>query len=257
MADSEFQSLVDPLEMPNPSYPSYPNPLLDESTAHNPVFPSSFATEGFQYISSPDPPYLYHAGGTTLANPTPPTLPHSSPPLYPPSLAEPPNITPGAMSAFDQAQDQTPPSTSTTSDGFWGSAATHAAPPFPPATANLATDPSNTVYTCQCVTDGSLCNAAVGGSARAVRDHLRVDHALRCVGKDRVVCPWAGCSRTLQRESIPRHILSCHFRAGVLCVECGLTLSRSDVRYSHARVCRRRRQTASQLDSNVSSANAG
>ena len=255
----EFHSLQadHPLEMTNPSYPNYPNQLFGESTVQNAVSPSSFANEGLQHISSAVPPYPHQADGTTpvaLSSHSSSVLPHSSAPLTTQTLPEPTNVALEAMSTFNQAQDQIPPSTSTTFDEFGGSVTTHPALPAPPATASLAMDPLDAVYTCQCVTDGSPCNAAVGGSVPAVRDHLKRDHAFRSVGKKGVVCPWVGCSRTLQRESIPRHIVTCHFRVRVLCIECGLTLSRRDVQSSHAKACRGRRRTASRLDCNESSA---
>jgi hypothetical protein len=242
-----------------PSLPSYLNPPLDESTAHNPVpASSSFANGEPPYdIPSAEQLYLHQVDETTpeaLLSPRPSALPRSSASLtalHPQSLSEPSNVTFGTMSTFDQTQAQAVihlPSTSTPFYGFGGDTATLPAPPVPLATAGPAPVPSNTVHICQYVTSGSPCNAAVSGSPRAVRDHLKQVHEFRSTGKDLVVCLWAGCGKTLRRENIPRHIVTCHFRVRVSCIECGLSLSRRDVQYSHARACRARRRTASQLD---------
>ena len=165
----------------------------------------------------------------------------------PRSLLEPTNVPLSATSAFHQTRIQPsiqPPSTSTTYHRLRIATAL-SAPLVPPTTANSAADHSNTLYHCQFVTGGSPCNVMVLGNVRSVRDHLNWSHEFRGAGKDMVECLWMGCERRLQRESIPRHIVTCHLRVGVRCGRCGLRLSRSDVQYSHAKVCHAGRPTAS------------
>ncbi|KAG8213514.1 hypothetical protein J3R82DRAFT_10146 [Butyriboletus roseoflavus] len=235
------------------SVPSLPN-YLDPLPAQSPY--------DFFYTNQPR---LYQADETTpvaLPAPGPPGLPYSSVTLttrYPRSLPEPTNDLLSATSAFDQVQIQAsnhPLSTSTTFHESGRIAPALSAPPIPPATANPAADHSNTVHHCQCVTGGSPCNGMVQGTIRSIRDHLNRTHRLRGPGKDMVDCLWVGCERRLQRENIPRHIVTRHLRVKVSCVNCGLRLSRRDVQYSHAKTCRAGRRTASRPDSNPSSANA-
>lgn len=211
------------------------------------------------YLNSqlvPDPyvnqQHLHQADETTPeALPTSglPRLPCSAPlaARRPRNLPEPTNVPLNSTSALGQTQIQVathPSSTSTTLYEFGGNATAPPAPPVPLATVNPATDHSNTIHTCQCVTGGSPCNAVMDGSVRFVRDHLNGVHGFRGTGKDLVECLWGGCEKKLQRESIPRHIVTCHLRVKVSCVECGLLLSRSDVQYSHAKTCRARRRNA-------------
>lgn len=238
--------------------PNYLNSLPEQSIS--PV--SSFANGEPPYgIPYADQSHLHQADETMpepLPAPRPSGLPYSAP-GRPRSFPEFTNTPLNTTSASDQTQIQAaihPPSTSTTLHQFGANAAAPSAPPVPLATANTVTDDSNTVHTCQCVTGGSPCNATLIGSVRSVRDHLNGAHEFRGVGKDTVKCLWARCQKVLQRENIPRHIVTCHLHVKVRCVGCGLSLSRSDVQYSHARVCRARRQTASHLDSDVSSANS-
>jgi hypothetical protein len=114
------------------------------------------------------------------------------------------------------------------------------------------TTPSNTIHICRC---SSACNAVLNGSIRAVRSHLKQEHQFRGAAKESIRCLWAGCQRILQRENIPRHIITRHLRVKVSCPACGIALSRRDVQYSHARVCRAKGQaSSSQLRTDVSSA---
>lgn len=97
------------------------------------------------------------------------------------------------------------------------------------------TTPSNTAHVCRC---SSACNAVLNGSIQAVRSHLKEEHQFHGAAKESIRCLWAGCERTLQRENIPRHIITRHLRVKVSCPACGMALSRRDVQYSHAKVCR-------------------
>lgn len=238
-----------------PSLPNHPNLPLEESAAHSAVSVLGLVVGDppctIPHVHQPRPCRTDETAPKAISACSPFGLPYSSAPpttLRPQGLPASTNVPLSSASASDQTQIQAavhPPSTSMTFHTF---DTAHAAPHTP-----LTTDHSNTVHTCQCVTDGSPCNAEVEGTIRSVRDHLRRVHSFRSAGKDAIKCLWVGCENTLQRESIPRHIISRHLRVKVSCVECGLSLSRRDVRYSHARSCRARRQTASTLGSDVSS----
>ncbi|KAI9572366.1 hypothetical protein HD554DRAFT_1677396 [Boletus coccyginus] len=225
---------------------SLPEPTPDAMGAldqtRGQAVPSSSTFHGFWGNVAPVQPHLHEVAETaleTLHSFSPFTPPHSISPsttLHPQSLPEPTHIAPDAIDALNQTQAQAA-SSSSIFHGFGGNAHILPALPVPPSPANPTQAPLNTVHICQCVTGGSPCNAAVGGSTLAVRRHLKRAHGFCCVGKDRVTCLWPGCGKEMQRQSIPRHIVSCHFRAGVLCVECSAPLSRRDVRFSHAKAC--------------------
>ena len=250
VSEPGFRFLCAPPEAPIPPLPTFLNPLLHESTANNPVPALGFANGEPSYgVPYAEQPHLHQAEEATpeVLSPRPSALP-----LHPQNFPELTNVAFGAMSAFDQTQAQAaihPPPPSMTFHG--GSAAALPAPLVSLATTSPAPEPSNTVHICQCVTGGSPCNVAVSGCRPAVRDHLERVHKFSSKGKDRVVCLWRGCGKTLQRENIPRHIISCHFRVKVRCVKCGRHLSRRDVRYSHANACPARRRTVSWLDSGM------
>lgn len=141
--------------------------------------------------------------------------------------------------------------------GAFAGNATIALPLFPSPTVSTVnrvsvTTPSNTIHICRC---SSACNAVLNGSIQAVRGHLKQEHQFHGTAKESIRCLWAECQRILQRENIPRHIITCHLRVKVSCPECGMALSRRDVQYSHARVCRaNRRASSSRLRTDVSSA---
>ncbi|KAI9572364.1 hypothetical protein HD554DRAFT_1676311 [Boletus coccyginus] len=112
---------------------------------------------------------------------------------------------------------------------------------------------SNTTHICRY---SSTCNAVLDGTIHAVRTHLKQEHQFHGAAKQSIRCLWEGCGRILQRENIPRHIFTCHLRVKVSCRACGMILSRRDVQYSHARVCRATGQPSSQPRTDGSSANA-
>ncbi|KAF8836092.1 hypothetical protein BDN67DRAFT_363564 [Paxillus ammoniavirescens] len=139
-----------------------------------------------------------------------------------------------------------PPYNPTTAprDGFAGGTSTslhpsvaHVAPGHSPTSCT----PSNTAHVCQCVGGESPCRTLLTGNMKDLRGHLAYDHHFRTTGKKYHRCLWIGCDKWLQRENIPRHIISSHLRVKVGCETCGVELSRSDVRHSHAKRCPARR----------------
>ncbi|KAH7888442.1 hypothetical protein F5I97DRAFT_700812 [Phlebopus sp. FC_14] len=81
-------------------------------------------------------------------------------------------------------------------------------------------------------TPNSLCDVPLSNDIKEVRAHLKYHHGFYTVGKDSVPCIWTGCQQSLQRENIPRHIISQHLKAKVKCV-CGKTFCRQDVKMKH------------------------
>lgn len=242
-----------------PSLPNRPNLPPVGPPAYHTIPALSLADEEHPYtILHGDQPHLHQIDEATsedLPAPRSSELSYTSAPMILRAHA-PPEPTYVALSSVGvsdqtQARDAVHLPMSMAFCGFRGNEAAHAAPHTPPSviTANYATDHLNTVHTCQYVTGDSLCDADVGSTISSVRDHLKRVHAFRSAGKDVIKCLWAGCENALQRESIPRHIVSRHLRVKVSCVECGLPLSRRDVQHSHARACRARRQPAPDVSS--------
>ncbi|KIK81450.1 hypothetical protein PAXRUDRAFT_832857 [Paxillus rubicundulus Ve08.2h10] len=109
----------------------------------------------------------------------------------------------------------------------------YVAPGYSP-TSSVAFD---TTHVCQCVGGDSPCCTLLTGNTKELRDHLASDHHFRATGKKYHKCLWMGCVTRLQRENIPRHMISTHLRVKVRCETCNVELSRSDVRHSHAKRC--------------------
>ncbi|KAF9243546.1 hypothetical protein BU15DRAFT_59913 [Melanogaster broomeanus] len=54
-------------------------------------------------------------------------------------------------------------------------------------------------------------------------------------GKSTQRCRWAGCTKQLKQESIPRHVLSVHLRMTAMCQACGSSFARHDSLQRHTR----------------------
>ncbi|KAF9219553.1 hypothetical protein BS17DRAFT_788992 [Gyrodon lividus] len=94
-------------------------------------------------------------------------------------------------------------------------------------------------------TDGSVpCNVALNNDLRDLRPHFRKYHRLNTTGKYQTTCQWLGCSQTLQRENLLRHIVTCHLQIKVRCPDCDRKLARNDVWIKHALRCPKRRVVA-------------
>lgn len=94
------------------------------------------------------------------------------------------------------------------------------------------------VYQCQWFDDGRQCHEVVSGTKSAIGRHLQSAHAIRLKGgKSTQVCLWEGCQKTMQGESIARHILTVHIQDKALCPSCELPFARADSMQRHYRTC--------------------
>ncbi|KAG2038577.1 hypothetical protein BDR03DRAFT_299917 [Suillus americanus] len=87
------------------------------------------------------------------------------------------------------------------------------------------------VYECQL--EGVPCRMFVEGTTSAVSAHLR-GHGIIDSDSAKISCPWTGCSKTLKRGGLTRHILT-HLGVKVRCSMCGVVKCRRDLLRAHIR----------------------
>ena len=92
------------------------------------------------------------------------------------------------------------------------------------------------LFGCLWLTNGALCEMSVKADRRSIIEHLQHAHGIKTgEEKARKTCFWEGCRKTLNKESLPRHILAVHLKKGVHCAECGLLFAREDSLKRHLR----------------------
>ncbi|KAG1887809.1 hypothetical protein F4604DRAFT_1718695 [Suillus subluteus] len=77
------------------------------------------------------------------------------------------------------------------------------------------------------------CGMFVEGTTSALSAHLR-GHGVIGPDSTKISCPWAGCSKTLKRGGLTRHILT-HLGVKVQCSICGVVRCRRDLLRAHFR----------------------
>lgn len=92
-------------------------------------------------------------------------------------------------------------------------------------------------FQCQWTTRGTQCGALIAGDRRSVTSHLRDRHGDFSSDGTTIPCGWVGCTASMQRRNIPRHILACHLEVKVPCPRCGMYLSRADANRKHQQAC--------------------
>ncbi|KAF9227147.1 hypothetical protein BS17DRAFT_449528 [Gyrodon lividus] len=123
-------------------------------------------------------------------------------------------------------------------------------PTSPPQNTHVDPNSQNdlpTVHSCGWADVSVSCNAALSGNLRDLRRHLQKDHRVNTTRKCHTTCRWLGCSKILQRESLLRHIVTCHLQIKVRCPDCGRKLARSDVWIKHALICPKRKGVTSSI----------
>ncbi|KAF9223343.1 hypothetical protein BS17DRAFT_134875 [Gyrodon lividus] len=85
------------------------------------------------------------------------------------------------------------------------------------------------MYKCQWSIDGDRCLNLVHGDRRSIIGHLHEVHGMK-PGDEKVPqrCSWYSCTKTINKESIPRHILTVHLKEKAYCTWCGLSFARED-----------------------------
>jgi len=68
--------------------------------------------------------------------------------------------------------------------------------------------------------------------------HLSREHNV--VGHEKAprACLWRGCTDTMNKGSLARHVVSRHLRAGASCEFCSKVYSRADVARRHTKKCK-------------------
>ncbi|KAH7926530.1 hypothetical protein BV22DRAFT_1046012 [Leucogyrophana mollusca] len=89
------------------------------------------------------------------------------------------------------------------------------------------------VYQCRWSIRHLPCGLHVEGDRSSMNRHLQRWHGVRVNDKDETPCLWDECGKTMQKESIARHIGSQHLNAMGMCSNCGTTLSRKDAWQRH------------------------
>lgn len=77
------------------------------------------------------------------------------------------------------------------------------------------------------------CGMFVEGTTTALSAHLR-EHGVPGPDNASTSCSWAGCSKTLKRGAMPRHILT-HLGVKACCSVCGVVKCRLDLLRAHIR----------------------
>ena len=91
-------------------------------------------------------------------------------------------------------------------------------------------------FECRWLANGAPCGVFVTADRRSIIEHLQHDHGIKTGDeKARKTCRWEGCRTTLNKESLPRHILAVHLKEGVHCAGCGLLFAREDSLKRHLR----------------------
>ncbi|KIJ65239.1 hypothetical protein HYDPIDRAFT_167489 [Hydnomerulius pinastri MD-312] len=95
---------------------------------------------------------------------------------------------------------------------------------------------SSQTHKCLWSDNDEPCEEPVAGDRRDILWHLHAVHGVELRGdKLPQPCFWAHCLKTMNKESIARHILAVHLREGVECTGCGSTFAREDSLKRHIR----------------------
>jgi hypothetical protein len=87
------------------------------------------------------------------------------------------------------------------------------------------------LYRCQL--QGIPCGLHIEGTACAVSAHLR-RHGITGPDSTSIICTWGGCSKTLKKGSMTRHLLT-HLGVKARCSACGVVMCRHDLVRAHIR----------------------
>ncbi|KAG1878327.1 hypothetical protein F4604DRAFT_1756610 [Suillus subluteus] len=85
------------------------------------------------------------------------------------------------------------------------------------------------LYKCQL--QGIPCGLHVEGTTCAVTAHLR-RHGITGLDSTSTICTWGGCSKTLKKGSMTRHLLT-HLGVKACCSACGVVKCRDDLLRAH------------------------
>ncbi|KAF9219560.1 hypothetical protein BS17DRAFT_383186 [Gyrodon lividus] len=94
------------------------------------------------------------------------------------------------------------------------------------------------IFLCEWMDAQGPCNMQVLGDRISMSQHLSRFHDV--VGDEKVQrpCLWRGCTETMNKGSLARHVVSRHLRAGASCGFCSKVYSRLDVVRRHIAKCK-------------------
>ncbi|KAH0825717.1 hypothetical protein J3R83DRAFT_9961 [Lanmaoa asiatica] len=122
----------------------------------------------------------------------------------------------------------------------WGSSVCNDTSSVKPAhPQNPNDDPSDDVHTfCEWTDEHGTCNMDILGDRVWMSHHLSRYHNVVGNEKSQRACLWRGCTDTMNKGSLARHVVSRHLRAGASCGFCSKVYSRADVARRHTKKCR-------------------
>lgn len=100
-----------------------------------------------------------------------------------------------------------------------------------PETILRANQSGQPVVLYKCRLQGNLCGLYVEGTTSAMSAHLR-RHGITGPDNISTICTWDGCSKTLKKGSMIRHLLT-HLGVKVCCSACGVVKCRHDLLRAH------------------------
>ncbi|KAG8213521.1 hypothetical protein J3R82DRAFT_10153 [Butyriboletus roseoflavus] len=105
---------------------------------------------------------------------------------------------------------------------------------------NVDDDTSDDVYTffCEWTDEHGTCNMDILGDRVWMSHHLSRHHNVVGHEKTQRTCLWRGCTDTMNKGSLARHVVSRHLRAGASCGFCSKVYSRADVARRHTKKCK-------------------
>ncbi|KAN0090661.1 hypothetical protein V8E55_004227 [Tylopilus felleus] len=108
--------------------------------------------------------------------------------------------------------------------------------PAPPQ--NAEDDDDKCIFVCEWTDEHGTCNMDVIGERVWMSHHLSRRHNVVGHEKAQRACLWRGCTDTMNKGSLARHVVSRHLRAGASCGFCSKVYSRADVARRHTRKCK-------------------
>ena len=112
------------------------------------------------------------------------------------------------------------------------------APSIDPAPPQNAGDDDVCTFLCEWTDKHGRCNVPVFGDRVWMSHHLSRYHNVTGHEKSQRACLWQGCTETMNKGSLARHVVSRHLRAGASCGFCSKVYSRADVARRHTKKCK-------------------
>ena len=93
-------------------------------------------------------------------------------------------------------------------------------------------------FLCEWTDEHGTCNMDILGDRVWMSHHLSRYHNVVGHERSQRACLWRGCTETMNKGSLARHVVSRHLRAGASCGFCSKVYSRADVARRHAKKCK-------------------